>query len=119
MILNFINLLQNNAWADMATGKMAGAPSAMHANAVQVNAAIQVSSRNLNIVWFSYGFAAALVLISIYFLIRVRRQTDVTGKKRSLIVGAALFGMALLLWILPARFFPTPIAPENFDMRAT
>ena len=119
MILNFINLLQNNSWADMVAAKSVAGPSAMHSNAVMVEAAIKVSSGNLNIVWFSYGFAAALVLMSCYFLIRVRRQTDVSEKKRSLIVGAALFALALLLWILPAQIFPAPFAPENFDMRAT
>ncbi len=119
MILNFISLLHNNSWADMVVGEKVAGPSAMHSNSVLVDAAMQVSSRNLNIVWFSYGFAAALVLMSCYFLIRVRRQTDVSDKKRSLIVGAALFGMALLLWILPARIFPIPFAPQNFDMRTT
>lgn len=119
MIRNFVMLLQNNTWADMVAGKMASEPSAMHSNSVLAGAEFVVSPRNLHIIWFSYGFAAALVLMSCYFFIVVPRQTDVSEKKRSLIIGAVLFRMALLLWILPARFFPIPLPPQNFDMRTT
>ena len=119
MIQKFTALLQNNAWADMATGKMAAGAQAMRTNSMLADAESVVSPINLHITWFSYGFAAALVLMSCYFFFMVRRQTDVSDKKRSLIIGAALFGLALLLWILPARIFPNPIMPQNFDMRTT
>lgn len=110
---------RNSNATDMVTGKMAAGPGAMHVNSTLVNASSMSAHRNLQVTWFSYGFALALVLISLYFFFMVRRQTDLSGKKRSLITGAVLFALALLLWILPARFFPTPVPPENFDMRAT
>ena len=107
------------AAADMAIAKMAAVPGpgALHANSMLVEAV--VSPRNQNIIWFSYGFASALVVVSLYFFFLVRQRPDIAEKKRSLIIGAALFAVALLLWILPARFFPIPLPPQNFDMRTT
>lgn len=123
MIQKFLIALQSSLWADMATGKMAAEPGQAHLNAVLMQAAVaeSASQQNLQIIFFAYGFAAALILVSLYFLFRVRQQTDLSDKKTSLIVGVVLFGAAILLWILPAKFFPIPGLPPSphFDMRTT
>lgn len=122
-----ISLLQTTAQAKMPTNESVGPTSKavnsmsadMATSVVQMSNYDLISLQNTKLMWFSYGFAAAAILMSLYLFFLVRSEPADSTKKVNLYVAIGLFALAIVLVVAASYFFKQPALPINFDMRTT
>lgn len=124
MIKIFFDLMQSRSYARIAEN-ISGAASKVSSNSMDaVVSGISyehsvVSTTNIKLLWFSYGFAAAVALMSLYFLYLIRRNSDTSVKKRYLFTAIGLLILALSVMVVATHYIKQPTFPGNFDMRTT
>jgi hypothetical protein len=69
--------------------------------------------------WFCYGFSAALVLFSLYFLYRTFTSKEDHTKKENFISALVVFVIALGMALIVPKFIKPSHYPTEFDMRTT